>query len=135
MIEFYPQIKMVHVSTVIASGLLFALRGLLVQAGMQRWALAAPVRYTSYAIDTTLLTAALMLLTILPGAMFGNGWLAMKLVLLVVYVVLGVFALRRGRTPRARIASYLAALAVFGFIYSIARTHHPGGIAWMLLAA
>ncbi|MGY0611820.1 SirB2 family protein [Luteimonas sp. A501] len=135
MIEFYPQIKLVHVTTVIASGLLFALRGLLVQAGMQRWALAAPVRYLSYAIDTTLLTAALMLLTILPGAMFGNGWLTMKLVLLVVYVVLGVFALRRGRTPRVRIASYLAALAVFGFMYSIARMHHPGGIFWMLLAA
>ncbi|MGY0652769.1 SirB2 family protein [Luteimonas sp. A537] len=135
MIEFYPQIKLVHVTTVIASGLLFALRGLLVQAGMQRWALAAPVRYLSYAIDTTLLTAALMLLTILPGAMFGNGWLTMKLVLLVVYVALGVFALRRGRTPRVRIASYLAALAVFGFMYSIARMHHPGGIFWMLLAA
>ena len=37
--------------------------------------MAAPVRYLSYAIDTVLLTAALMLLTILPGAMFANGWL------------------------------------------------------------
>ena len=135
MIEFYPQIKWVHVATVITSGLLFALRGMLVQAGQPRWAMAAPVRYLSYAIDTTLLTAALMLLTILPGAMFANGWLAAKLALLVAYVALGTFALRRGRTARTRMACYLAALAVFGFMYTIARSHHPGGILWMLAAA
>ncbi|GGK05793.1 SirB2 family protein [Luteimonas terricola] len=135
MIEFYPQIKWVHVATVLASGLVFALRGLLVQAGRQRWAMAAPVRHLSYAIDTTLLTAALMLLTILPGAMFANGWLTAKLVLLVVYVGLGTFALRRGRTARVRTACYLAALTVFGFMYTIARTHHPGGMFWLLTAA
>ena len=60
----------------------------------------------SYAIDTALLTAALMLLTILPGAMFANGWLAMKMVLLVVYVVLGTLALKRARSPRSRAVFY-----------------------------
>ena len=135
MIEFYPQIKWVHVAMVMASGLLFALRGLLVQVGQARFALSAPVRYLSYAIDTTLLTAALMLLTILPGAMFGNGWLAAKLVLLVLYVGLGTFALKRGRSPRVRLACYAAALVTFAFIYSVARAHHPGGVAWLLLAA
>ncbi|NLA67738.1 MAG: SirB2 family protein [Gammaproteobacteria bacterium] len=135
MIEFYPQIKWVHVATVFASGLLFALRGLLVQAGRPAWALAAPVRYLSYAIDTTLLPAALMLLTVLPRAMFANGWLLAKIALLAVYVVLGSLALKRGRTPRMRLACYVAGLAVFAFILSIARAHHPGGIFWMVLAA
>ena len=135
MIEFYPQIKSVHVATVIASGLLFALRGLLVLAGRPSWALATPVRWLSYAIDTTLLTAALMLLTILPGALFANGWLTAKVALLVVYVVLGVFALRRGRTATVRAACYVAAVATYAFMYSIARTHHPGGIFWLLGAA
>lgn len=135
MIEFYPKIKSVHVATVIASGLLFLFRGLLVQAGRSRWAMAAPVRYFSYAIDTTLLTAALMLLTILPGALFANGWLAAKLVLLVVYVVLGTLALKRGRTPRMRLAAWIAALAVFCFVYTIARTHHPAGLFWLMGAA
>lgn len=134
MIEFYPQIKAVHIATVVASGLLFALRGLLVHAGQARIAMAAPVRYLSYTIDTTLLIAALVLVGILPGAMFANGWLAAKIALLVVYVVLGVFALRRGRSPRVRIACWLAALAAFGFMYTIARAHHPGGIFWMLFA-
>ena len=105
MIEFYPQIKLLHIAMVVCSGSLFLLRGLLVQVGRQGVAMAAPVRWLSYAIDTTLLTAALMLLTILPHGMFANGWLTMKLVLVVVYVVLGTIALKRGRTPRARATS------------------------------
>ena len=41
------------------------------QAGKPNWAMAAPVRYLSYSIDTVLLTLALMLLTMLPPAVFG----------------------------------------------------------------
>src|SRR3546814_14512290 len=88
MIEFYPHIRQIHILTVILSGGLFALRGVFALAGA-RWPHAAPVRYLSYTIDTTLLPAALMLVSILPGAMFANGWLAAKLVLVVVSVVLG----------------------------------------------
>lgn len=131
MIEFYAQIKAVHVAMVFASGLLFALRGAGVLAGMQ-WPMRLPVKLLSYTIDTTLLTAALMLFTILPHAMFANGWLATKLVLLVVYIVLGTFALKRGRTRRSRAVSYAAALCVFGFIISVARAHHPLGILFLL---
>ena len=91
--------------------------------------MAAPLRYLSYGIDTVLLTAALMLLTILPGAMFANGWLAVKLALLVVYVVLGIFALKRARTPRARTgcSTWRRCWRYFA-IYSIARAHHPLGL-------
>jgi len=132
MIEFYSQIKWVHIAAVIASGALFLLRGIAVQVGA-RWAMAAPLRYLSYAVDTTLLTAALMLVTILPGAMFANGWLTMKLCLLVVYVVLGTFALRRGRTPRTRLICFIAALAVYAFIVSVAIEHHPLGMLLPIL--
>lgn len=127
MIEFYPQIRALHIALALGSGALFLLRGLLAQFGALRIARAAPVRYASYAIDTALLTAALMLLTILPSAVFANGWLVAKLVLLVAYVALGVFALRPGSSPRLRVACYVAALLVFAAIHSIARAHHPLG--------
>lgn len=127
MIEFYPQIKQFHILVALLSGSLFALRGAFVLAGA-RWPQALPVRWFSYAVDTALLTAALMLLTILPGAMFANGWLAVKIALLVVYIVLGILALKRARTPRARLVFYLAALLVYFAIYSIARAHHPLGL-------
>ena len=132
LLAFYPQIKWVHVAAISTSGTLFALRGALLQVGKPRWAMAAPVRYFSYTVDTVLLTAALMLLTLLPRAMFANGWLTVKLALVVLYIVLGVFALNRGQTPRGRWLAYVAALATFATIVSIARSHRPFGWWWML---
>ena len=133
MIAFYLQIKLVHIAAVLASGGLFALRGALVLAGV-RWAMAAPLRYLSYTIDTVLLTAALMLLTSLKLNPFVIPWLSVKLALLVLYVVLGSLALKRARTRKARALYYAAALATFGFIYFVARAHHPLGILQGLAA-
>lgn len=132
LLAFYPQIKTFHVTVAVLSGSVFAVRGACLLGGA-RWPRALPVRWLSYAIDTALLTAALMLLTILPGATFANGWLAVKLSLVVLYIVLGVFALNRARTRRGRWLAYLAALATFATIYSIARSHQPLGWWWMLV--
>ena len=127
MIAFYLQIKLVHIVAVLASGGLFAVRGALVLAGV-RWAMAAPLRYLSYTIDTVLLTAALMLLTALKLNPFVVPWLSVKLVLLVIYVVLGSLALKRAHGTRTRAICYVAALATFGFMYFVARAHHPLGL-------
>jgi uncharacterized membrane protein SirB2 len=131
MIEFYPQIKLVHVYAVIASGLLFFLRGSFQLLGA-RWTMAAPLRYLSYGIDTTLLTAALMLATILRQYPFVHAWLTVKVCLLVVYIVLGTFALKRGRTSAIRLWCFIAAVAVYLFIATVARAHHPlGFLTWL----
>jgi uncharacterized membrane protein SirB2 len=127
LIEFYVQIKWVHVAAVIASGSLFALRGTGTLAGAS-WPMWAPLRYLSYTIDTVLLTAALMLVTLLHQYPFVQAWLTVKVLLLVVYVVLGSLALKRGRTPALRAWCYFAALAVYLFIASVARAHNPWGI-------
>lgn len=133
MLEYYPQIKLVHVAAVIASGSLLLLRGLFVQVGRQGWALAVPLRYLSYTIDTTLLTAALMLVSILPLASFSNGWLVTKLLLLPVYVCLGWLALRREGMPGTGAAFLAGAMLVYALMLAIARTHDPlGGLgAWL----
>ena len=127
MLTFYLQIKAVHIAAVLASGGLFALRGAGGLAG-QRWAMAAPLRYLSYSIDTVLLTAALMLLTALKLNPLAVPWLSVKLALLVCYVMLGTLALKRARTPRGRSLCYAAALGCFGFMYFVARAHHPWGL-------
>lgn len=129
MIEFYTHIKSVHVACVLASGLLFAVRGLLVQIGHDGVAQRIPVRVLSHAVDIALLTTALMLLSILPRAMFANGWLSIKLVLLVGYIALAILAMKRTRAPRARWGLYLAALATYTYMLGVARMHHPLG--WM----
>ena len=127
MVEFYPQIRSVHIAAVLASGGLFFLRGLALHLGA-RWAMAAPLRYLSYAIDTLLLTAALMLATILHQYPFVHGWLTAKVFLLVSYVGLGTFALKRGRTREIRVACWIAALLVYAFMITVARAHHPLGV-------
>ena len=132
MIEFYPQIRTVHIAAVMASGLLFLVRGAAVHQGAA-WAMAAPLRYLSYTIDTVLLTAALMLATIIHQFPFVQGWLTAKVLLLVVYVVLGSFALKRGRTRAVRTCCWIAALLVYLFIVSIARAHSPLGIVALLM--
>jgi uncharacterized membrane protein SirB2 len=126
-IEFYGEIRFVHILAVVASGSLLLLRGLAVGSGRQSWALAAPVRYLSYAVDTTLLTAALMLFTLLPSAVFSNGWLATKLALLPAYVGLGWLALRSAAGRGQRLAYLAGAAAVYGLMFAIARTHDPLG--------
>jgi uncharacterized membrane protein SirB2 len=126
MIEFYPQIRQAHILAVSLSGGLFALRGLGIVAG-QSWPRHALLRYGSYTIDTVLLTAALMLLTILPGAMFANHWLSVKLCFVVAYIALGI-AMMRSRGGRiARAGFYAAALLAYATAFGIARAHHPLG--------
>jgi uncharacterized membrane protein SirB2 len=127
MVEFYGDIKWAHICAVIASGSLFALRGAGVIAGA-RWPMWTPLRFLTYTIDTVLLTAALMLVTLLHQYPFVQAWLTVKVLLLVVYIVLGTFALKRARTQTGRAVCYVAALAVFLFITSVARAHHPLGI-------
>ena len=129
MIEFYPHIKSVHIACVLASGTLFAARGLLVQVGHDGIARHIPVRVLAHVIDTALLATALMLLSIVPGASFGNGWMTIKLVLLVAYVALAVLAMQPARAPQARLAFYATALATYVYVLGVARMHHPLG--WM----
>lgn len=125
--EFYPQIKQAHVMLALLSGAFFSVRGFAALMNA-KWQQRRPVKLLSYAIDIALLAAALMLLAIVPWTVFGNGWLVMKLILLVVYVTLGVYTLRLARSPRARVICYVLALLVFGWMVTIARTHHPLGL-------
>ena len=117
-------IKTVHLATVAASFALFFLRGVWMMLDSpqleRRW-----VRVLPHVNDTVLLAAGIWLafeLRLSPGA---APWLATKLVALPVYVGLGVLALRPGRTKRARVAAWLAALAVFGYIAAVAFTRSP----------
>ena len=126
--EFYLQIRTVHVWAVVASGMLFALRGGAFNLLGATWPKTLPLRLLSWTIDTILLTAALMLMTVVRQYPFVDHWLTVKVCLLVVYIVLGVFAFSRSRPRRVRIGFWIAALLVFGFIVTVARAHHPLGL-------
>jgi uncharacterized membrane protein SirB2 len=126
--EFYLQIRDVHIGAVIASGALFALRGAALNLFGAGWTRGIALRVTSWTVDTTLLTAALMLMTIVEQYPFVDSWLTVKVVLLVVYIGLGTVALKPQRPRRVRLVAFAAALAVFGYIVTVARAHDPLGL-------
>lgn len=124
---FYLEIRAVHIGSVALSGLLMLLRGVAYNGFGATWVMAWPVRTLSYTIDTVLLTAALMLTTIIHQFPFVDGWLTMKVLLLIVYIMLGYHALR-ARTVRLRWASLAGAALTFGLIVTVARAHSPLGL-------
>lgn len=127
MVEFYPEVRLVHIVTALASGGLFVARGLALFAGAG-WAMAAPLRYLSYTIDTVLLTAALMLMTIVQQYPFVHAWLTVKVLLVIAYIVLGILAFRKSLPYTVRLGCWSIAIAVFAFIISVARAHDPLGV-------
>lgn len=124
---WYPELRILHIGAVIASGALFAVRTLAMNLAGARWPMRRPVRILAYAIDTTLLAAAIMLTTVIGQYPFVSAWLTAKLVLLVLYILLGYAALR-GRTHAVRLICLAGAIATYGFIVTVARAHHPLGL-------
>jgi uncharacterized membrane protein SirB2 len=131
MAMWYLQLRHAHITFAILSVAIFTLRGLLMVARSPHvhspW-----LKYPSYLVDTLLLTAALMLTTVIHQYPFQAGWLTMKVCLLVVYVVLGSIALKRGRTQAVRVVALVTALLTVAFLFTVARAHHPLGIFAML---
>lgn len=124
--EFYLDIRGIHIGAVIASGSLFLIRAIGHNLLNAKWPMASPLRFLVWSVDTILLTAALMLMTIVRQYPFVDAWLTVKVVLLVAYVVIGWWAFRADR-KQVRIACSLAAIAIFGFIITVARAHNPLG--------
>lgn len=129
---FYLPVKWVHVAAVMLSGSVFLVRGLAVIAG-QQWPMRPWLRYTSYCIDTVLLTAALVLVWMLPSAVFANGWLTAKMVMLGFYIALGTLAVKRARARHLKVLCFVASLFAFFAMVSIARAHDPWApVRWIV---
>jgi uncharacterized membrane protein SirB2 len=82
-------------------------------------------RVVPHVVDTVLLASAVALAWRLQQAPFVDGWLTAKVIGVVVYIALGVVALRRGRTKAQRVGAWLAAQAVFWYIVAVALTRQP----------
>ena len=81
-------------------------------------------------VDSVLLLSALTLAWLLRMHPANAPWLLAKIVGLVLYIGLGMLALKPGRPWALRAAAWVGALAVFGWIVSVAFTKS----AWGFLA-
>jgi uncharacterized membrane protein SirB2 len=106
------------------SGAFFALRGV--------WMLRSPhllqlrwVKTVPHVVDTALLGSAVYLSYVSTRVPFVFPWLTAKVLALMVYILLGSVALKRGKTLGIRTTAYVAALLVFGYIVAVALTKNP----------
>ena len=124
---WYFELRSVHIAAVAASGTLFLIRALAFNLAGAAWPLSRPVRSLAYAVDSVLLAAAVALAITIGQYPLVDGWLTAKLLLLILYIVLGYRALRAPKRT-TRLLCLAGAATAFLFIVSVARAHHPLGI-------
>lgn len=117
----YMGLKHLHMLCALLSIAGFTLRGIWMLADSpllnKKW-----VRIAPHIIDTVLLITAFSLAFMINQYPFFAGWLTVKLLGLVVYIVLGVIALKKGKTKAVRGVAFVVALATFAYIFGVART-------------
>ncbi len=123
-IAVYSALKIIHVSLAILSIAGFVLRGAWMfghSANLQR----RIVRVAPHVVDTAFLISGIWLVVILHLAVREQAWLIAKLVALILYIVFGAIALRRGRTMQIRAAALVAALLAYLYIVGVALSRSP----------
>ncbi|MEP1217021.1 MAG: SirB2 family protein [Marinobacter sp.] len=115
----YLILKSIHMTAAYLTVVLFALRLLLDAVGKPNWR-KTPLRWIPHANDTVLLVAAISLLFVTPWMPFVHGWLTAKIVLLVGYIVAGVFAMKETRSLQVRLIASVLALVQIMAIFHLA---------------
>lgn len=83
------------------------------------------VNVAPHFVDTMLLVSAVILAIRIQQYPGTHGWLTAKLIAVLVYIGLGMLALKLGRTRIARMTAWWSALAVFLYIVAVAITRNP----------
>ena len=112
-------LKQLHITCAVLTATGFLLRGTWRLRGSpmleRRW-----VRVVPHTVDTLLFATGIAMLWQYGWWPFDVPWLGIKLVLVVVYILLGMVALRRGGPRGRRTAAWVAALAVLAYIFGLA---------------
>jgi uncharacterized membrane protein SirB2 len=119
-------VKTVHVVCVLLSFAGFFVRGVWMlrdsELMRRRW-----VRITPQVVDTLLLVSAIVLAIQLRLSPMEQPWLMAKIIALVVYIGVGLVALKLGRSKQVRLYAWLLGLVLFGYIISVAVTKSAMG--------
>ncbi|MCW8889297.1 MAG: SirB2 family protein [Sedimenticola sp.] len=120
----YYWIKNLHISTVIFTVCFFSLRliWMMNRSGLvnRGW-----VRKLSQFNDTLLLIAGISLALLSHQYPLVAPWLTAKLVALLVYIILGMFALKWAGSRRSRMAYGVMALICVSYMILVALTRNP----------
>ena len=109
----------------------FFARGIGAFAGAA-WVRSRAARTLPHVVDSVLLASALALAWMLGVSPANAPWLLAKVTGLVLYIALGIVALRKGRPRAIRVTAWVAALVTAAWIVSVAMTKNPLGFLGLL---
>jgi uncharacterized membrane protein SirB2 len=117
-------VKQLHVALALLTACSFCLRGY--------WMLArSPLLHSPWSrrlphvIDALLLITGVGMAVALSISPHAHPWLAVKLLAVVAYVIIGSIALKRGRSYRQRVMALVASLLLLAYIFGVALHHDP----------
>ncbi|NOR73197.1 MAG: hypothetical protein GQ467_04940 [Mariprofundaceae bacterium] len=117
-------IKLIHLFCVGLSILFFAGRGAVMFHDPsfvgRRW-----VRKVAESIDTVLLFSGITLAWLTEQLPWEDVWLGAKLMLLLLYILLGMVAFHWGRSQMVKMAAWIAAMATYAGMVFVALTRTP----------
>ena len=121
----YIAIKHLHVTAAVVSIVLFIIRAYWSVNGSPRLQ-SGFARVAPHIIDTILLLAGVYLASVLG---WHQPWIVAKIVGLVLYIIVGTLAIKRGKTPASRATAAVVAVIIFLYIVGVALTKQP--MSWL----
>lgn len=122
--------KAVHVFCAYATGIGFALRGLL---SIRQSELLGNrlIKTAPHVIDSLLLGSALVMVISWSWSPLEHTWLMAKIVVLLIYIGFGFAMLRYGTTPARRLLGFVGGLVSYAYIVSVA--HSKNALGWLVV--
>ena len=123
----FSTLKLIHMGCALLSISGFTLRGYWMLTDNPLLNLGIAKVYP-HIIDTLLLASAVGMLLVWNISPLELNWLTAKILGLLAYIILGMIALRFGRTKKEKGAAWLLALLSAGYIVSVAYSKNPLGL-------
>ncbi|MCW9024562.1 MAG: SirB2 family protein [Gammaproteobacteria bacterium] len=120
----YSFIKNLHLATVSFSIVFFIIRGLW-KFNHSNWYRKKWARRLSQLNDIILLSCGIFMAISLQQYPFVHQWLTAKLILLVIYILLGMLALHWARSRQLQLGAWLSAILVYGYLVGTALNRTP----------
>ena len=124
----YLALKHIHMSAIALSFLFFFVRGCLSFIASD-WLAKRWLKVIPHIIDTVLLLSAFGLIYHIQQYPFVDHWLTAKLVALIIYIMLGVIALKVAKPAPIRALAFTGAILTFFYIVGAAIKHSP--LSWI----
>jgi len=123
-------IKTIHMCCALISFTGFLFRSYLMVID-SRWLNHKLILVMPHLVDTVFLLSGFTMAFMLNIGLFAQGWLTMKIFLLMFYLLFVGIALNRGKTKYIRIIAFL--MGVFTFVYIVGIAGNKTVISWFAL--